>query len=230
MAAIKGGKLALGAVLMASFIAVMVAIFLPLIDGHNSLDYLDNLYNSISKDSANYFEKVHHLVEEHQGEQVRLTLKMESAGDAETAATLLEGPASSVSVNGSEVAVEGGFDTMLEQCLADAEAMYNNEGAGLSSRYGMPEREALYGWWKVLGAMEKDFNRQKLFAAAKVTDSLKKKAVECAYNYYGIEPQSISERWGIVLFSLIFYVVYTIWYGYAVMFLFEGLGYELGSH
>ena len=32
---------------------------------------------------------------------------------------------------------------------------------------------------------------------------------------------------GYVLFSLVFYVIYTIWYGYAVMFLFEGLGFRL---
>jgi hypothetical protein len=230
MAGINSGKLTIGLILMASFIAVMVAIFMPLIDGDNALNYLDNLYNSISKDSANYFEKVHHLVEEHQGEAVTLTLKMGSAEDATTVGKLLQGAADSVSVSGSEVSASGQIDAVLNHCLEDAEAMYNNEGAGLASRYGMHEKAALHGWWKALGAMEKDFNRQKLFALAKLSDTVRKKTVECAYNYYGIEPQSISTRWGIVLFSLIFYVVYTIWYGYAVMFLFEGLGYQLGSH
>lgn len=230
MAGIKSGKLLIGSILMASFIAVMVAIFMPLINGENALNYLDNLYNSISKDSANYFPKVHHLIEEHQGEAVNMTLKMESAEDAATAARLLEGPAQSVSVSGNEVSAAGQLDTLLSQCLDDAESMYNNEGAGIAQRYGMHEKVALHGWWKVLGAMEKDFNRQKLFSAAKLSDTVKKKTVECAYNYYGIEPQSISTRWGIVLFSLIFYVVYTIWYGYAVMYLFEGMGYQLGSH
>ena len=78
MAGIKTGKLVLGLVLMGSFLAVLVAIFMPLIEGDNALNYLDNLYNSISKASANYFPKVHHLIEEHQGEAVSLTLKMES--------------------------------------------------------------------------------------------------------------------------------------------------------
>ena len=139
---------------------------------------------------------------------------------------MLEG----ISVAGSEVKAAGQLDTILNACLADAEAMYQNQGEGIAKRYGMHEKVALHGWWKVLGAMEKDFNRQKLFGAAKLADTTKLKTVECAYNYYGIEPQSIKERWGIVLFSLVFYVVYTIWYGYAVMYLFEGLGYELGSH
>jgi len=230
MANIKPGKLLIGAILMVTFVAVMVAIFMPLFNGENALNYLDNLYNSISKASANYFPKVHHLVEEHQGEAVAVTLKMETPVDAETAATLLEGPAETVTVSGTEVSVSGQLETLLNACLTDAEAMYENQGAVIAERYGMHEKIALHGWWKVLGAMEKDFNRQKQFAAAKLADTVKKKTVECAYNYYGIALQSIKERWGIVLFSLVFYVVYTIWYGYAVMFLFEGMGYELGAH
>jgi hypothetical protein len=58
---------------------------------------------------------------------------------------------------------------------------------------------------------------------------VKKKAVECAYNYYGIEPQRIADRVGIVIFSLLFYVLYTCWYGYAIIFMFEGWGLRL-SH
>ena len=54
-----------------------------------------------------------------------------------------------------------------------------------------------------------------------------KKAVEPSYNYYKIEPRKIGDLWGIVLFSLVFYVVYTMWYGFAIMFMFEGWGMRL---
>jgi hypothetical protein len=230
MAGIKPGKLVLGVVLLGSFVAVLVAIFMPLIGGENALNYLDNLYNSISKGSANYFAKVRHMIEEHPGGAVALTLRMESPADAATAAAVLSGAAETVSVAANEVRIAGDLDALLLACLDDAQTMYDNNGAAIAERYGMHEKVALHGWWKVLGAMEKDFNRQKLFAAAKLADTVKTKTVECAYNYYGIEAQRIGERWGIVLFSLIFYVVYTVWYGYAVMFVFEGLGYRLGAH
>ena len=78
--------------------------------------------------------------------------------------------------------------------------------------------------------MEKDLKRQKLFKAADLTHTVQAKTVECAYNYYGIEAQNIKDRWMIVLFSLVFYVIYTVWYGYAIMFIFEGLGFELAAH
>ena len=57
---------------------------------------------------------------------------------------------------------------------------------------------------------------------------MEKKAVECSYNYYRVEPQGIGDRWGTVVFSLIFYVVYTLWYGFAILFMFEGWGLKLG--
>ena len=51
--------------------------------------------------------------------------------------------------------------------------------------------------------------------------------MECSYNFYKIQPQNIGDRWGIVLFSLIFYVIYTVWYGFSVMYMFEGAGFRL---
>ena len=77
--------------------------------------------------------------------------------------------------------------------------------------------------------MDEDLKRQNRFAEAAFVVKVKKKAVECAYNYYGVEPTRISDRLGLVLFSLVLYVVYTVWYGYAIIFMLEGWGLNL-SH
>ena len=42
----------IGAALLAAFSAILVVIFLPLFDGQNALNYMDSLFNSISKGSA----------------------------------------------------------------------------------------------------------------------------------------------------------------------------------
>ena len=47
-----------GLILMALFAAVFISIFMPLFGGKNGLEYLDNLYNSISKGSAYYIDAV----------------------------------------------------------------------------------------------------------------------------------------------------------------------------
>ena len=78
-------KLGIGIALLVSFIIVLVIFFMPVFEGKNGLDYLDNLYNSISKGSAYYIPKVQHQVEDHGSKDVTLNLKM---ADAATAAAV----------------------------------------------------------------------------------------------------------------------------------------------
>jgi hypothetical protein len=230
MSRIKTKQLGVGIFLMVTFLAVMVAIFMPLFGGENALDYLDNLYNSISKGSAYYIPKVEHLVEEHGSEIVTLNLKIGTAAEAGNAEPLFARAGATTAVENDTLMVNGDLQAIFTTCLEDAEAAYHNDRDAFMDRYGVGSRSALHSWWLGLKAMEKDLNRQKLFPAAQLTHTVQAKTVECAYNYYGIEAQAIKDRWGTVLFSLVFYVLYTIWYGYAIMYIFEGLGFELAAH
>ncbi|OQX07381.1 MAG: hypothetical protein BWK76_24920, partial [Desulfobulbaceae bacterium A2] len=74
----------------------------------------------------------------------------------------------------------------------------------------------------------KDLTAQKKFKEAKFAHSTNQKAVEMAYNYYGVQAQRIADRWGVVVLSLVFYVCYTMWYGFGIMFCFEGWGLKIG--
>lgn len=221
------GKLIAGSVLLVSFIGVMVVIFMPIFDGGNALDYLDNLYNSISKGSANYIGKMERLVEEHPEQAVTLTLWFSDRAVAGRAAILFRKLGAEAVEDDGTLRVAGQINAILSACLEDADTAYHNRGEELAAKYGMEARASLHAWWAILDAAEKELNRQKLFDAAHLVHAVQTKAVECSYNYYGIEPGKIGERWGTVLFSLVFYVIYTIWYGYAIMFLFEGLGLRL---
>jgi hypothetical protein len=230
MSGIKKKELGIGIFLMATFIAVMIGIFMPLFEGANALNYLDNLYNSISKGSAYYIPKVEHQVADHGSEVVTLNLKMADSSAAQTAELLFSNAGATTAVEGNNLMVNGDLETIFSACLEDAESAYHNKNEDLLTRYGMEARPALHTWWLALSAMEKDLNRQKLYDAAQLTHTVQAKTVECAYNYYGIEAQEIKNRWGTVLFSLVFYVLYTIWYGYGIMYIFEGLGFELAAH
>jgi hypothetical protein len=230
MSTIKKKELGIGLFLMVTFIAVMIVIFMPIIEGDNALDYLDNLYNSISKGSAYYIPKVEHEVEEHGSEVVTLNLKMDDANSAQRAQSLFARAETTTAVEDNNLMVNGDLEKIFSACLEDAESAYHNREEELVARYDVGARSALHSWWQALKAMEKDLNRQKLFAAAQLTHTVQAKTVECAYNYYGIEAQAIQDRWATVLFSLVFYVLYTIWYGYGIMYIFEGLGFELAAH
>jgi hypothetical protein len=216
-----------GVGLMAVFIVVLIFFFMPIFKGQNGLDYLDALYNSISKGSAYYIPKLDNEVKEFSGQSVNLNLTMASDAQAKQSRTLFEKGGAVVKVSGSTIQVSGDLGKILQSSLADADHMFSNDGQKVSSKYGYDEMRVLFNWWTALGAMDKDFKKQKLFKEAKLVTTITKKAVESAYNYYKIEPQRISERYGVVIFSLIFYVVYTLWYGFAIMFMFEGWGMKL---
>jgi hypothetical protein len=142
---------------------------------------------------------------------------------------LLEKSGATVQSTGSELSVSGDLERILAGCLDDADLLFSNDGTSIEAKYARGGREVVHGWWKALKAMDKDLKRQSRFADAAVVLTVKKKAVECAYNFHGIEPRRIADNLGIVLFSLVFYVVYTIWYGYAIILIFEGCGLKL-SH
>jgi hypothetical protein len=223
-------KLGIGITLLVSFIVVLVIFFMPVFEGKNGLDSLDNLYNSISKGSAYYIPKVEHLVQDHGREVVTLNLKMADAAVAQAIEPLFAKTGVTTSVEANNLMINGDLNSIFSACLADADAAYHNRGEELEQKYGTSARATLFNWWNALKEMERDLKRQKLFKAADLTHTVLAKTVECAYNYYGIEAQNIKERWAIVLFSLVFYVIYTVWYGYAIMYIFEGLGFELAAH
>ena len=109
--------------------------------------------------------------------------------------------------------------------------MFQNRGDELGERYqGQEARTMLFAWWSSLTALEKGLNRQRSFDHATLVHTVIKKGVEVSYNYYSIEAQSIGDRWGIVVLSLLFYVVYTLWYGFGILYMFEGAGYRLADH
>jgi len=213
--------------LLIGFVVVLVIIFSPVFKGQNGLEYLDALYNSISKGSAYYIPKVKAETDTFVGKSVSTTIEMKDESQTQQTAALFMKGGALVNISGTQLKIEGDLGKILENCLADADRMYMNDGQGISSKYGYNEKQVVYNWWQALKALNKDLTKQKQFKAASAVDMVATKAVETSYNYYQIEPQKISDRAFIVFFSLVFYVVYTLWYGFAVMFMFEGWGMKL---
>lgn len=220
-------KFILGSVMMIAFVAVLLAMFIPIYGGRNGLQYMDELYNSISKGSAYYIPKVAEETKVLDGKAFELTLAMASAEEADQTAKLLNGAGALVNVSDTEIKVSGDLGKIMAACLADADAMYYNKGEVLQSKYGYDARQALFNWYQVNRVMEKTMTKEKMFDEAEAVMKVREKAVETAYNYFGIEGRKISSQMGIVIFSLIFYVIYTVWYGFGIMFLFEGIGMQL---
>ncbi|MFZ5571561.1 MAG: hypothetical protein ACOZF0_14260 [Thermodesulfobacteriota bacterium] len=220
-----------GAAMMAGFLAVLFIMFLPLFEGQkNSLNYLDDLFNSISKNSAYYIPTIKtNVAKSETGKNLTLDLSLDSDTLAKEGALLLQKSGASVAVDGKSIHAVGDLGLMLGNCLDDADTLFNNNGQALQDKYGIEGKKTLFVWHSILKSLQKALDKQEKFDESKVVYTVMTKAVECAYNYYRVVPQKMSERLGMVVFSLVFYVIYTMWYGYAILYLFEGWGLQI-SH
>ncbi|MBW1709029.1 MAG: hypothetical protein JRG97_04145 [Deltaproteobacteria bacterium] len=216
-----------GVVLFLGFMAVLVIMFLPVFNGQNGLKAMDSLYNSISKGSVYYIPELKGEAEKYKDNEITVTIAMSSEQQAKETVPLFEKGGAQTELSGKEIKVSGNLQKIIVNCLEDADHMFANNGEKVKEKYNYAEKKVLYNWWKALKAMDKNLTKQKKFSEAKFISSVGKKAVECSYNYYEIEPQKIADKYGIVFISLLFYIVYTIWYGFSIMFMFEGWGLKL---
>lgn len=221
-----------GFILIASFFAVLVAIFMPLFPGvHggkvNGLDYLDNFFNQLSKGSAYYIDQQLEKVKKVAGQEFATSMKMKTPEEAATTAKLFTVNGFAAKVEDVKVSVKGDFGAMLTVMLKDADLMYHNDGAAIAAKYGIDERLALNAWYLALTAMEKDLTKTKQFDQAKLVKNCMTKAIEPAYNYYKVEAKSVKAEMFMLIAALAFYVIYTMWYGFGLLFLFEGMGIKL---
>jgi len=217
-----------GILMLASFFVILVIIFLPIFKGHNGLDFMDNLYNSISKASAYFIPQLMEKAKQHEGTAVDLELIMKDEQQAQQSAKLLEAGGANVTVTDSTMKVTGDLGAILQNVLADSEAMFANDSAKLEEKYGYNGRLVLYNWYNTLKATQKNLNNQKNFEQADIVSRVIKRAVQVSYNFYSIEPQSAKDALLLITLSLVFYVFYTLWYGFGIMYLFEGFGLKIG--
>ena len=224
-----------GILMLVSFFVVLGVIFSPVFPGKwdnpnkvNGLDFMDNLFNRISKGSSYFIPKSIKDSAKFAGKTIDVKIKTENEQVAAQTAKLFEAAGAQVTVSGKTLAIKGDMGMILKNSLVDADYMFKNEGKPVAEKYGYSEQQVIYNWWMAFKAISTDLTTQKKFEDAKPFASVQKKAFEPAYNYYGILAKNWQENIALILASLGFYVLYTLWYGFGLMFLFEGLGLKIG--
>jgi hypothetical protein len=216
-----------GLALGLSFAVILVLMFSPIFHGENGLQAADRLFNSIAKGSTNYFPGLLEKNKNFKDTKFEVTLNLADEEMAEKANKLVALAGVRSAVEGSEVKASGYLGQLVQAALQDSEAMFNNQEEAIAAKYGYSGKEVLFVWWSTFKSLDKELKKQKMFAEASFLADAVKKGVEVGYNFYGISPQKASAKAGILSFSLVFYVVYTLWWGYAILFLFEGVGMQM---
>jgi hypothetical protein len=218
----------IGLTLLAAFFVVLGLIFSPLHEGgRNTLDFLDNAFNSISKNAAYFIPGIAEKSRPFDGKEVSMSFTAADTDQATRLEKLIAAAAATVSVDGKTLTVSGDLGRLIASILQDADLMFKNDEAAVRGKYAIEGKRVLYDWHQSLAWMIKDLNRQGKFAEAKILREVQSKALEPAYNYFGVQAIPMSSMVWVATLALIGYVIYTIWYGFAILFLFEGWGLKL---
>jgi hypothetical protein len=221
-----------GVVMAIIFFAVLAYMFSPSFDGGNAFNASDRLFNSIAKGSTYYIPRIKEEAEPFADFAFTATIAMPDKQATAEAKTVLGAAGIEVTDSGDKLSIKGRLGQVVDAALKDADAMFYNRGEEVKARYGIDERKALFVWWHAIKETSKDLTRQKgkeNFKAAAFLDELNERGTEVGYNFYKIEPEQASSKALVLTFVLIFYVFYTLWWGFAVFFITEGFGLELSS-
>jgi hypothetical protein len=213
-----------GIVFTISFLGVLLLIFSPVFKGENGLQFADDSFNKLSKGSSYFIPKLSRSVEKFVGKPLSVSIKLDKAEDVEATAKLFTVAGAKVDMKDKELKIEGDLGVILQGILRDADSMYKNDGEAVSGRYGYDEKQAMRNWWQALSRIEKGLKKDRLIADAKIVSDVNKKAVEPGYNFYQLDAHKVSEHAGMMSGLLVFYVLYTMWWGYAIFYLFDGFG------
>jgi hypothetical protein len=211
-----------GVVLAVTFLILLLMIYTRVffsIDGKSVVNYTDEMFVSVSKGSVYFIPAIRETIDKQVGKPFEVTIK----GD-EKASLLFQKANARVERKDGRLTIKGDLGQILGAALKDADLVFKGEDKELRDRYGYPGKAAVRSWWVSLKAIEKAFEKAKKFDRIKIVNSVRVKALEPAFNFYGIAPAAVSDYgWRITGFVL-FYVLYTIWWGFSIYFLCEGVG------
>ncbi len=218
-----------GLLLFASFLCVFASLFMPIWGGHgNGLDAADNMFNRLSKGSSYFIPAVQKQALELSGKAVTVTVKLKDAALAPRAVENLIKAGATAEVKGDALTYSGDLSKILTAALADADDLFNDRGKAVQERYGVTEKDSekviVKAWWAVLDPSIKELQKQKMIQEAKVVGQVNKRGLEPGYNFYGIASEKVMDNVLPLVGLLVFYVVYTMWYGYAIFDMFGGIG------
>jgi len=243
------GHLGIGIVLAISFWVVLFLVFSPIFpkttDGQpqNGLQWADELFNQLAKGSSYFIPKVQKSNEKFMGKMFSATIKVDKPedkpGDAEQRAQrasklFMLNPGAKVEVNGAQLKIEGDLGLVLKAALEDSDLMFKNEGDKLKAKYaeamGTDDVKQIFRQWNnTLPKIDKGFKKEGKIEESQIVSDVTKKAIETGYNFYKVDAKKVKDEAGLMTFLLVFYVAYTMWWGFAIFFIFEGIGLNMSK-
>ncbi|MBQ7617446.1 MAG: hypothetical protein IJS50_01090 [Desulfovibrio sp.] len=219
-----------GSVMILTFLVIFFFILTPIFhDEHGKpltgLQFADNVFNELSKGSSNFIPRVREDVKTVQGKLVDITVQLKKPEKAELAATIFNKAGITAKAEGGKLTYSGDLGKLLSSAVDDAEKLYHNDDAAVSAKYsGTKALDVSSAWWYALSPSIKELQKKGQIADAKVLDQVIRRAIEPGHNFFGVEAVHVKDHVLLLAGMLIFYILYTLWYGFSIFELFEGIG------
>jgi hypothetical protein len=215
-------EFAVGVVLIVTFFVILFVMHSSTmfgIKGRSLVDYTDELFVSISKGSVYFIPEVMKRSNKYMGRTINFKIK----GDQKTA--MLFGKADAkVVLENRELEITCDLGEIEKSAIQDADLLFKGEGKKLYDKYGFEGKDVIKLWWASLKAMEGPLRKEKKFEETESLSFVRIKALEPAFNYYGVEAASAGDYVFGITVIVVCYVLYTVWWGFAIYFLCEGVG------
>jgi hypothetical protein len=226
----KPKKLALGIILLAVFAVILFLIFMPIFGGgQNGLTFSDNFFNSLAKGSSNHIGNMRKLAQTMVGTPFAAEIKMTDPAQAKETETLYSQAGAQSEAVGPNLKISGDLGKVLLQAVDDSDLLFNEQGGKLEAKYSYDPKKVLKNWWFSFNKLAAAMTKQKKFNLAKAISEVQVRALEPGYNFAGIAPYQVSDKAFLLGIMLVFYIFYTLFYGFGIYVLFEGLGLQMGK-
>jgi hypothetical protein len=183
------------------------------------------MFNKLSKGSSYFIPKVMKSNEKFANTTVAVSVKFEKPEQIDGTVKLLASAGIEAKNANPELQINGNLGVLMSKIIQDSDDMYKNNGAAVAARYGgAEEKTVMETWHNMLKGVDKALKKQGKIEDAKIVSDVMKKAVEPAYNYYKVEAQNVVDKAGIMTGLLVFYVAYTMWWGFSIFYMFDGIG------
>ena len=219
-----------GSLMMLSFLVVFFILLTPVMhDEHGKpltgLQFADNVFNELSKGSSYFIPTLREELKSVEGKIVDLKVKLKKAALAPLACEVLKKAGAEASVENDTVSFKGDLGMILASAVNDSDLLYQNNDKAVSERYqGAKALDVSAAWWQVLSPCIKLLQKNGKIAEAKTLDQVIRRGIETGHNFFGVEPTKVKDHILLLACMLIFYIIYTLWYGFSIFELFEGIG------
>jgi len=215
-------EFALGAVLSITFFALLFVMHhatVISIKGKSLVGYTDEMFVSVSKGSVYFIPDLVQLADKYVGKPLDVKIN-----GNEKSAMLFEKANAKIELKDGALKITGDLGEILKNVLEDADALFKGEDERVYDRYGYAGKEVVHQWWLSLKGIEGVYKKAKKFDEIKSLEMIRIKALEPAFNFSGVKATSASQHALGISAVVVFYVIYTVWWGYAIYFLSEGVG------